>query len=325
MKANTQWQPSASIETLKARAKLLAQIRQFFANRNVTEVDTPLLASAGVTDLHLHNLKTEFIGPGFANGIKLHLQTSPEYAMKRLLAAGSGCIYQICKAVRDDEAGRYHNVEFTMLEWYRLGFDDTALINEVNQLIQLVLNTPSAKRITYQQAFIEHLAIDPLTADIKQLKDKLTAQGEADLAKVLADKDSLLQALFSFYIEPQLANDLPCFVTHFPATQAALAKLDNDDPRTARRFELYYQGVELANGFYELTDSQEQQLRFTQDNKARIEAGLPDQRIDEKLIAALEHGLPDCAGVALGIDRLMMLALNKPHIDEVIAFPLARA
>ncbi|EWH10062.1 poxB regulator PoxA [Catenovulum agarivorans DS-2] len=320
----THWQPSANIATLKQRARIISQIRQFFANRNVLEVETPSLSQHGVTDLHLDNLTTHYGGAGFAQGVDLYLQTSPEFAMKRLLAAGSGCIFQLAKAFRDDEFGRQHNPEFTMLEWYRVGFSRVDLMNEVAELVKLVLNVPHCKAYTYQQLFIEYLQLDPLACNVKQLTDKLQQLQRTDIVEIADDKTSLLQIMFAEFIEPKMAQDAPCFVYHFPAEQASLARLNQQDQRVAERFELYYRGIELANGFDELTNANEQLERFEQDNQLRMQYGKCAKSIDMRLIAALNAGLPQCSGVALGVDRLIMLALGATGIEEVIAFPLTR-
>ncbi|NMR26204.1 elongation factor P--(R)-beta-lysine ligase [Pseudoalteromonas sp. NEC-BIFX-2020_015] len=319
------WQPSAQVNTLAQRATILRAIREFFYQRQVMEVETPSLSSASVTDVHLASFKTQFIGPGYAQGLPLYLQTSPEFAMKRLLAAGSGAIYQICKAFRNEEAGNHHNPEFTMLEWYRPGFDEFALMDEMDELIQLILNVQPAKRLTYQQVFEQALGIDPLTATIAQLQNIACEQGFADIAKHETHRDTLLQLLFCMKVEPTIGQDKPCFVYHFPASQAALASICEHDTRVAGRFELYYQNMELANGFNELTNAQEQAKRFNDDNVYRNANNLTAVPIDTRLIAALEHGLPQCAGVALGIDRLVMLATDKNCIKEVIAFDVERA
>ncbi len=318
------WQPSASIPALKQRAKIIQVIRHFFAEKNVLEVETPLLATSGVTDLHLENLTSEFNGPGFNDGLTLYLQTSPEYAMKRLLAAGSGCIYQICKAFRNDESGRFHNPEFTMLEWYRVGFDHFMLMDETEQLLKLVLNCLPAERLTYQQAFLKFTSIDPLDTSINQLKTFLKSNDQADLADILESETDLLQWIFTDFIEPEIGQEAPCFIYHFPAAQASLAKLSRTDNRVADRFEVYFKGIELANGFHELTDKAEQQKRFEQDNRLRIDNGKTEKPIDQHLLAALENGLPDCAGIALGIDRLIMLALGHNEIKDSLSFDLNR-
>lgn len=326
MHNNTQkWQPSASIYTLKQRAAILASIRAFFAQRNVMEVDTPSLSAASVTDVHLSSFATQFVGQGFAKGLPLYLQTSPEFAMKRLLAAGSGAIYQLAKAFRNEESGRFHNPEFTMLEWYRPDFDEFALMDEVDALVQSVLSTQTAQKISYQQVFIDLLGIDPISATLNELQKLACHHGFADIGANEQDKDILLQLLFCMVIEPQIGQSRPCFVYHFPASQAALAQLCPHNHHLAARFELYYQGVELANGFNELTNAQEQQRRFVRDNQKRQAQGLNTVEIDQHLIDALSHGLPPCSGVALGVDRLIMLACNKSHIKDVLAFDVTRA
>ncbi|EGR1217571.1 elongation factor P--(R)-beta-lysine ligase [Vibrio parahaemolyticus] len=317
----TNWQPTASIEQLRQRATLIAAIRQFFAERQVMEVDTPAMSHATVTDIHLHTFQTEFVGPGYADGSKLFFMTSPEFHMKRLLAAGSGCIYQINKAFRNEENGRYHNPEFTMLEWYRVGFDHHKLMDEMDDLLQLVLKCGAAQRMTYQQAFIDVLGVCPLEGSMTELKVAASKLGLSDIAEPEEDRDTLLQLLFSVGVENKIGQDVPAFVYDFPASQAALAKINPQDHRVADRFEVYFKGIELANGFHELDSPKEQLARFEQDNAKRIEMGLKPQPIDYHLISALEAGLPDCAGVALGIDRLIMLALGCDHIDQVTAFP----
>ncbi|WP_111976627.1 elongation factor P--(R)-beta-lysine ligase [Algibacillus agarilyticus] len=314
------WQPSASIATLKKRALLLHKIRHFFAERDVLEVETPLLASSGITDLHLENIECQFTGPGFAKPLNLYLQTSPEYAMKRLIAAGSGCIYQLCKAVRNDESGRFHNPEFSMLEWYRMNFNHHDLMQEVDTFLQQMLACQAADYLTYQQAFLMFTHIDPLHCQVTELKKFIKDKGEPDIASVLTSKTDLLQYIFCTHIEHKIGQETPCFVYHFPAAQASLAKLNKDDLRVAERFEVYFKGIELANGFHELTDKHEQLKRFEQDNQLRQQAGKEQKPIDHYLLAALENGLPNCAGVALGIDRLFMLAEQLPHINEAIAF-----
>ncbi|OOF26921.1 elongation factor P lysine(34) lysyltransferase [Salinivibrio proteolyticus] len=319
------WQPTASMTQLKKRSAIIARIRQFFAERAVWEVDTPALSQAAVTDVHLHSFSTSLVGPGFAKGLPLYLMTSPEFHMKRLLAAGSGAIYQVSKAFRNEEAGRYHNPEFTMLEWYRPDFDHHQLMDEMDALLQAVLRCQGATRMSYQAAFQSCTGLCPLRADIDQLRALAATQGLADITQAETDKDTLLQLLFSVMVEPNIGQQAPAFVYDFPASQAALAKISEADPRVAHRFEVYFQGIELANGFYELQDAQEQRRRFEADNAMRVARSLRPQPIDQHLLAALEAGLPDCAGVALGIDRLVMLALGCDHIDAVTAFPVSRA
>lgn len=317
------WQPSASKTALQQRAAILATLRQFFAERAVLEVETPILSAASITDLQLGFLETRWHGPGASTGKRLFLHTSPEFPMKRLLCAGYGDIYQICKVFRDDESGRYHNPEFSMLEWYRLGFDHHQLMAEVDALLQRVLQTKAGLRLRYAEAFQQALAIDPHTATDSELA--ALCQQRAQYTGSALDRDAMLQLLFSVCIEPQLGFAAPCFVYDFPASQAALAQIRAEQPPVASRFEVYVNGIELANGFHELADADEQRRRFVADNAARAERGLPAGVIDEALLAALASGLPACAGVALGVDRLMMLALSARHIDEVVSFTIARA
>lgn len=319
------WQPAAPIKQLKQRSLLIRQIRDFFFERDVMEVDTPAMSHATVTDVHLHTFQTQFVGPGYAGGQKLFFMTSPEFHMKRLLAAGSGCIYQIAKAFRNEENGRYHNPEFMMLEWYRVGFDHHKLMDEMDDLLQLVLKSDKAERMTYQNTFLNVLGVCPLEGSMEELKACAGTLGLSDIADPEEDRDTLLQLLFSIGVEPKIGQTVPAFVYDFPASQAALAKINPQDNRVADRFEVYFKGIELANGFHELDNPQEQLQRFEEDNQKRIEMGLEPQPIDHHLIEALKAGLPSCAGVALGIDRLIMLAMGHDHIDEVTAFPFPRS
>ncbi|MGB2078946.1 MAG: elongation factor P--(R)-beta-lysine ligase [Vibrio sp.] len=319
------WQASASIAHLKQRSQLIRMIRHFFESRDVLEVDTPSLSQASTTDVHLHTFESNFIGPDFAKGQAVYLMTSPEFHMKRLLAGGSGSIFQICKAFRNEENGRYHNPEFTMLEWYRVGFDHHDLMAEMAELLQTVLACESVDKITYQDAFLQVLDVCPLEASLDELKQVAYKLGLEDISRDETHRDTLLQLLFSIGIEPKIGQKNPVCVYNFPASQAALAKINQEDPRVADRFEVYFKGIELANGFHELDDAKEQLKRFEQDNQTRVEMGLKPQPIDHHLIAALESGLPACAGVALGVDRLLMLAIGVDHIDQITAFPFPRA
>lgn len=319
------WQPSAPIANLLQRAKTIAEIRRFFTERCVLEVETPAMSQATITDIHLVPFNTRFVGPGAAQGVDLYLMTSPEYHMKRLLAAGSGPIYQLCRSFRNEEAGRHHNPEFTMLEWYRPHYDMYRLINEVDDLLQQVLDCESAELLSYQQAFLRHLDIDPLSAEKSELKEVAARLDLSNVAEHEEDKDTLLQLLFTMGVEPHIGKEKPVVVYHFPATQASLAEISTEDHRVAERFEVYFKGMELANGFRELTDAKEQRQRFEQDNRRRAALGLPVHPIDEHLLAALTHGLPECSGVALGVDRLIMIALKAEKISDVIAFPVTIA
>ncbi|SHH59538.1 Elongation factor P--(R)-beta-lysine ligase [Vibrio aerogenes CECT 7868] len=319
------WMPAAAMEHLKRRADIIAQIRLFFRQRDVLEVETPAMSHSAVTDIHLHSFKTEFVGPEYVSGRSVSLMTSPEFHMKRLLAAGSGSIYQICKSFRNEETGRHHNPEFTMLEWYRVGFNHHQLMDEMETLLQTVLQCDAAERMTYQEAFQQWTGICPLESTMSQLKNVACEHGFADIAEAETDRDTLLQLLFSMVVEPNIGQQCPAFVYNFPASQAALAKISSEDPRVAERFEVYYCGVELANGFHELDNALEQRQRFEVDNQKRHRMGLEVQPVDEHFIAALNAGLPDCAGVALGIDRLIMIALKCDCLQDVVAFPFSRA
>lgn len=306
---------------LELRASLLARARSFFADRNVLEVDTPAVVSAPVTDVHIHSARVEFAG----ENRPFFLHTSPEYAMKRLLAAGSGDIYQICHVVRGLERGRVHNAEFTLIEWYRSGFSLDRLMSEVDELVRFLLRdvaiSMASERVTYRDAFLREINLDPLESSDAELAAAAASVGFTGSAQ----RDELLELLMGAVIGPRLGRSALTFVHNYPATQAALARLNPGDPRTAMRFELYCNGIELANGFHELSSAAEQRSRFERDNAERRRTGLPVHDIDERLLAALEAGLPDCAGVALGFDRTLMLAAGAAHIDDILSFPTARA
>jgi len=323
------WQSTLTWQNAQKRANILQEIRQFFAERNVVEVETPALSQGTVTDVYLDALtcKYNFLADGSSEqSADLFLQTSPEFHMKRLLASGYGCIYQIAKAFRHEESGRYHNPEFTMLEWYRIGFDQFELMSEVAELLQAVLGGDKALFTSYQDIFIETVSVDPLTATFDELVEVLTKHGKAaDWLIEMTDADLLLQFIFTEIIEPTIGVNEPRFIYDFPIAQASLAKRSIDDPRVAQRFECYFRGIELVNGFNELTDASEQVARFEQDNAKRKQQGLAVKSIDGNFIAALNHGLPQCSGVALGIDRLVMLALDTQEISEVQSFSIERA
>lgn len=318
-----QWQPTASVKNLLTRAKLLAEIRRFFTDRGLLEVETPVLSEFGVTDVHLATFSTEFISPFGEQSKTLWLSTSPEYHMKRLLAAGSGPIFQIGKVFRNEEAGNRHNPEFTMLEWYRPHFDMYRLINEVDDLLQQILECPPAESMSYQFAFQQYVGLDPLSADLSELVEK--AEKHQLMGAENESRDTLLQFLFSTVVEPQIGQEAPVVVYHFPASQAALAQISSEDLRVAERFEFYYKGLELANGFHELSDAREQLRRFQQDNLQREKMGLPVRAIDTRLLAALQAGIPNCSGVALGVDRVLMIAMGTESIKDVISFAIDNA
>ncbi|MDO4429678.1 MAG: elongation factor P--(R)-beta-lysine ligase [Lonepinella koalarum] len=317
------WKPSASVANLLARSKIINNIRRFFTERGLLEVETPVLSEFGVTDVHLSTFSTEFAAPFESQNKTLWLGTSPEYHMKRLLAAGSGPIFQLCHVFRNEETGRKHNPEFTMLEWYRPHFDMYRLINEVDDLLQQILDCEPAESLSYQFVFQEYVGLDPLSASRPELLAK--AREHQFICADDEERDTLLQFLFSTLVEPKIGLERPVVVYHFPATQAALAQISSEDHRVAERFEFYYKGLELANGFNELTDAAEQQHRFEQDNRLRQKMGLPERKIDRRFLAALQAGMPNCAGVALGVDRLLMIALNAESIKEVMAFSVENA
>lgn len=305
------WLPSAPRAALAARAELLKTLRAFFDARGVLEVETPLLCSGTITD--------PAIDPVGCDG--RWLQTSPEYPMKRLLAAGSGPIYQVCKAFRGGEAGPRHNPEFTLLEWYRPGFSLSGLMDEVAELVQAILGARDVQVLTYRQLFKNTLGLDPHTISREALED--FARQRLDYSGGDESRDTWLDLLLTHLVEPQLKGLV--LVHDYPASQAALARLrDEGEVVVAERFELYVDGVELANGYFELTDPAEQRARFEADNLALVVRGEQPRPLDERLLAAMESGLPDCAGVALGLDRLLMMKLGCDSLDEVLSFDWRR-
>jgi lysyl-tRNA synthetase class 2 len=311
------------LEKLQLRANVLSKIRIFFANYKVLEVETPLLYPSTIPSPNIQSFTTKY---NIGNTSKtLYLQTSPEFAMKRLLASGSGDIYQICKAFRDEECGRLHSHEFTILEWYRIGFDHHRLMDEVDELLQLILQSKQAVRSSYRDIFLQHLQIDPLQADILELQ-QYAHQNDLNLdpkTQAELDKDSWLQLLLSHFIEPKLGlNNTPVFIYDYPAAQAALAKVSDKDNRVAERFEVYIEGIELANGFHELNDAAEQRQRFSEELQMREKLHLPAVPLDEELLAALSN-LPNCAGVALGLDRLLLLAAKVSALQNVLSIIVA--
>ena len=312
------WRPRASRDNLRRRAALLSRTRGFFAQRAVLEVETPIAVAHAVTDPHLAAASATLPGRGGA----LYLQTSPEFAMKRLLAAGSGDIYQLCHVFRGDERGRLHAPEFTLLEWYRCGWTMRRLIDEVDALLRALLPAPlpPATLHSYRDVLLEHAGCDALEDSDAALARRAAELGfDAALLPAL-DRDGLLDLLMAAHVGPRLGLDGPCFVHGYPASQAALARLDPGDPRVALRFELYLDGVELANGFEELGDAAEQRTRFAADQAVRAARGQSVPAMDERLLAALAAGLPACSGVALGFDRLVMRACGARDIAEVLSF-----
>lgn len=304
-----------SLSILRQRMQFYQNIRYFFSQRQVREVETPILSNYGATDVHIDSFVTDW------QGVPQYLQTSPEFAMKRLLAAGVGDCFQLCKAFRNEPRSRRHRAEFTLLEWYRVGFSMHDLINEVADLIKSLhidWQILPIEIVTYQQAFAA-IGVNPHRDDLITLKQK-TAVLSGYTPNLSEERDEWLDFLLVTQIERQLGQDKLTFLTHYPAAQAALAKktTDIDGNTVAERFELYYQGIELANGFHELTDAKEQQARFETDNQERQRLGKPTVPMDKDLLAALTDGMPDCSGVALGIDRLLMLKLNCISIKDIM-------
>ncbi|MGH8369882.1 MAG: EF-P lysine aminoacylase EpmA [Gammaproteobacteria bacterium] len=321
MSQDENWRPTAAFEALKLRAELLKKLRAFFDARGVLEVDTPALSRAGSTDRHLISFRIDA-----AQGSR-YLHTSPEFPMKRLLAAGSGDIWQACKVFRADEAGRFHNPEFTLIEWYRLGFDHHRLMHEVAELIATLVPSVAGEPeyLTYRDAFQRHTGIDPFQTDAQACRVALQNAGREPPAMTALDNEGRLDLLAGELVYPASGHGHVTFIYDYPASQAALARIHPGEPPVAERFEAFVNGVELANGFHELADPGEQRRRFERDLERRRADGLPMVQLDEHLLQALDAGLPDCAGVALGFDRLVMLATDADSIEAVIAFPSGRA
>jgi len=321
---NDGWRPSAGIDALRLRARLLERVREYFRVRDVLEVETPVAVARTVSDPQIESLQLTGDAPRY-------LHTSPEYAMKRLLAAGSGDVFQVCKVFRAGERSALHNPEFTMIEWYRVEMDLPGIMAETAGLAALLLadGWPHAglpvEYLDYQAAFRRELQIDPLEVPMAVLAPLCVKHGLAAGSAADASRDQLLDFLVATQIGPNLGRHGLTCLHHYPASQAALAQLDAGDARTALRFELYAAGVELANGYVELADPGEQARRFVLDRQLRQVRGLASIDADERLLAALQAGLPPCAGVALGFDRVAMLAAGATRIDAVLAFPWERA
>lgn len=312
------WRPVADRHTLEARARLLGCMRAFFADRGVLEVETPMLSAAGNSDPAICQVRAR---DGF-------LRSSPEYAMKRLLAAGSGDIFELGRVFREGERGGRHNPEFTLLEWYRVGWDYHDLMRETADLVnhcgKAFRRSWTPNYMTYAELFSEHTGIDPHTASLRELARCARGHGVDISSPGELDRDAWLDLLLSHVVQPQLAAGAMTLVSEYPASQAALSRIQPGPPPVAQRFELFLGPLELANGYQELTDESEQRMRFRAENLGReLHGGAVP--LDERLLAALAHGLPECAGVALGVDRLLMACLRLEHIDQVLAFPAERA
>ncbi len=306
------WRPTATIESLRHRARIYRQIRAFFEAREFLEVDTPLLSRTTNTDAQIASILAH------NQAQALYLQTSPEFAMKRLLAAGSGSIYQICHAFREAEEGRRHHSEFTLLEWYRIGYDYRALMDQMEDLIDtLSERTNSFQRLRYRDLLIEHTDVDINRIQLPAIR-KRSCELIPGTDTSQFDFDQCLDLLISLVVSQRLRGYV--FVYDYPVSQAALARVSCSDPTTAERFELFYNDLELANGFSELVDAKQQRRRFEMDISQRRAKGLPLYPLDEQLLAALESGVPECAGVALGLDRLLMVLQGLDSIDQTLSF-----
>ena len=320
------WRPSAALDVLRLRARLNAAIRDFFATRGVLEVETPVLSRAGNTEPNIASFALEFSGRTDGAPRRRWLRTSPEHALKRLLAAGLGDCYELGRVFRDGEAGGRHNPEFTMLEWYRLGIDHGRLADEVVALVRMALalvgREASAETVAYRELYLRTLGIDPMDAADEALR---AALGEVAIDPEGLVRDDWLDLLMTHRIQPALSPDAILVVRDYPASQCALARIRRDDPPVAERFELYLGPLELANGYHELADAGEQRARFERDHAVRDARGLDAPPIDDRLLDALAHGLPPCAGVAVGVDRLLMAMLGAGTVAEVLAFDFPRA
>lgn len=313
----TDWQPTASTARLQARSRLLQDIRGYFSDRDILEVETPLISKAGNTDPEIQSIRTD---------TGAYLRTSPEFPLKRLLAAGSGDIFELGRVFRAGESGRFHNPEFTMLEWYRTGISYHQLMDEIAGLVRFCghgkFDQWPEQRFSYRQLFLHHLDIDPFCADSRELS---AAAKKHNITDIELERRQWLDLLISMVIQPALPEECLTFIYDFPIEQAALARIRPGSPPKAERFELYLGRTELANGYQELTDVSEQRRRFAAENAQREKRGQSSCETDHHLLAALEHGLPECAGVALGVDRLLMSLSGAETISEVIAFPISRA
>ena len=324
------WQPACPLSALRARAEMLANIRRFFSDRGVLEVETPLLCHAAGTDPNLQPFTSEFRLPGQSQGTPLYLQTSPEFAMKRLLAASAGSIYQVCKAFRNEEAGRFHNPEFTLLEWYRVGFGLDDLMDETDALLAClfagVRESRPAERLAYRALFHRHTGLDPVSATPQAFAACARQRGLAEAEALCGeDRNLWLDLLFSHLIQPGLGLGRPSFVHDYPACLPSLARAKPGEIDVVERVEVFMDGLELGNGYHELADAAEQERRFEHDLSIRRSMGLPLPPKDARLLAALDFGLPDCAGIALGVDRLLMLATGASAIAQTLAFPVDKA
>ena len=324
------WRPSASMMALRERALLLRKARAYLDAQGVMEVETPMLSRSATVDVYIDSFATEFSPIGHGTSQLCYLHTSPEFSMKRLLSAGSGDIYSLGRVFRNGESGGRHNPEFTMLEWYRIGMDDRRLMDDVAGLLSSVSNFKEVRRCSYGELFEEYLGLNPYTATDEELSQVVKDQVDAKLQGL--ERSDCLDLLFSKFVEPNLGSSTTevlegYFVYDYPVTMSALARLstNSDGHPVASRFELFVNGVELANGYHELLDAEEQKKRFEEEQRMRQERGYDIYPYDKNMVDALAHGMPDCAGVAMGIDRLLMLMLGTGNIGDVLAFDFNRA
>lgn len=319
------WKPTANTKALHMRARLNAQIRKFFTDRGVLEVETPILSQAGNTDNHIESFQLEFSGPKSAGPAQRWLRTSPEFALKRMLAAGVGNCYELGRVFRNGESGRLHNPEFTMLEWYRIGWTHHQLMDECAELVKDALRlagrSASIRESSFRQLYQDHLGLDPLTASEAELRAPLAV---FDISAEGLSRDDWLDLLMTHMIQPSIPANRILMIYDYPKSQAALARIRQGDVPVAERFEVYLGPIELANGYRELNDADEQRDRFERDLSRRQKRGAVRPPIDECLLAALP-ALPDCAGVALGVDRLLMAMLGSDRLGDAMAFPFDRA
>lgn len=324
-----EWRPTATIDALRLRARLYATIRAFFAERDVLEVETPVLSVAGNTDPNIESFSLEFSGRTDGAPRTRWLRTSPEFALKRLLAAGVGDCYELGRVFRNGEAGGRHNPEFTMLEWYRVGWDHHRLIDETVELVRaaltLVGRSATATTTTFRDLYRERLGVDPFTADEAELR---AALGDIEIDPAGLNRDDWLDLLMTHRLQPGFDRDGILVIRDYPASQSVLARIrvgQGGEPAVAERFELYLGALELANGYHELTDADEQRARFLRDRAARAMRSAVQPPLDEGLLAAMVSGLPPCAGVALGVERLLMAMADTDRIADVLAFEFSRS
>jgi lysyl-tRNA synthetase class 2 len=312
-------------QRLQGRAKLYELIRSFFSDRGVLEVETPILSAAGNTDPNIESFNAPFHGHVDAGSRERWLRTSPEYPLKRLLADGVGDCYELGRVFRNGEAGERHNPEFTMLEWYRVGWTHRQLMEEAIALVEAALALVGQRVEVviegYRQFFLDELGLDPLHAEIEELRRPLAPY---NIEPSGLTRDDWLDLLITHKLQPAFPRGRITVIHDYPASQSALARIRPGDPPLAERFELYLGPYELANGYHELNDAAEQRARFERDNARRRERGLREMPIDEQLLAVLER-MPDCAGVAMGIERLLMCMAGTDRIADVLAFPFSKA